>query len=271
MTAFSLATWNINSVRLRAPMIAEWVKLASPDVLCLQEIKCRTEEFPEAAFREMGYQHFHVRGQKGMHGVAIASRLPLEDLGDEDLCPRGEARHQRVGVAGVELHNFYIPAGGDEPNIEINPRFAHKLEFLDRIETYFKDRMKENPALVLVGDFNIAPHENDVWSHKQLLKVISHTPIETDALERIRQAGDFSDVMRDLMDDEEKLFTWWSYRSKDFRKNNRGRRLDHIWASGGAKPRALAGGYEALKVWEDTRVWERPSDHAPVVLEFSAE
>jgi len=270
MTAFSLATWNINSVRLRAPMIAEWVEQAKPDVLCLQEIKCRSEEFPEKAFRAMGYEHFHVRGQKGMHGVAIASKLPLEDLGDEELCPRSEARHQRVGVAGVELHNFYIPAGGDEPNAETNPRFAHKLEFLDRIEAYFKARATENPPLILVGDFNIAPYEHDVWSHKQLLKVISHTPVETEALERIRLAGAFSDVARDLIDMDEKLFTWWSYRSKDYRKTNRGRRLDHIWASGSAKTRSLAGGRDAFKVWDDVRGWERPSDHAPVVLQIGA-
>ena len=270
MTAFTLASWNINSVRLRAPMVADWVRQANPDVLCLQEIKCQNHEFPEAAFREMGFSHFHVRGQKGMHGVAIASRLPLDDLSDEDLCPRGEARHQRVGVAGVELHNFYIPAGGDEPNPEVNPRFAHKLEFLDRIETYFARRKAENTPLVLVGDFNIAPHENDVWSHKQLLKVVSHTPVETEALERIRQAGDFSDVARDVSDDEEKLYSWWSYRARDWRKANRGRRLDHIWASGPAKARALAGGKDAFSIWSDVRGWEKPSDHAPVVLEIAA-
>ena len=270
MTAFTLASWNINSVRLRAPMVAEWVKQANPDVLCLQEIKCQNDEFPEKAFRDMGFEHFHVRGQKGMHGVAIASRLPLEDLGDEALCPKEEARHQRVGVAGVELHNFYIPAGGDEPNPDTNPRFAHKMEFLSRIERYFGDRAKEDAALVLVGDFNIAPYEHDVWSHKQLLKVVSHTPVETDALERIRQTCDFSDVARDLVPMEEKLYSWWSYRARDWRKANRGRRLDHIWASPAAKTRALAGGREAFTIWEDVRGWEKPSDHAPVVLKLGA-
>jgi exodeoxyribonuclease-3 len=268
MTAFTLASWNINSVRLRAPMVAEWVAQADPDVLCLQEIKCLNEQFPEEAFREMGFKHFHVRGQKGMHGVAIASKLPLNDLGDEALCPKEEARHQRVGVAGVELHNFYIPAGGDEPDAATNPRFAHKLAFLDRIETYFGKRAKEDSPLVLVGDFNIAPYENDVWSHKQLLKVISHTPIETEALERIRRTCDFSDVARDLIPMDEKIYSWWSYRARDWRKANRGRRLDHIWASGAAKPRALAGGRDAFRIWDDVRSWEKPSDHAPVVLEI---
>jgi exodeoxyribonuclease-3 len=266
MTGFTLASWNINSVRLRAPMVAEWVEQADPDVLCLQEIKCRTEEFPEKAFREMGFSHFHVRGQKGMHGVAIASKLPLEDLGDEDLCPKEEARHQRVGVDGIELHNFYIPAGGDEPDPEINPRFAHKMGFLERMTEYFARRAAKNPALILVGDFNIAPYEHDVWSHKQLLKVVSHTPVETDALAGIKEAGGFADVARELIPMDEKVYSWWSYRARDWRKANRGRRLDHIWASPAAKDRALAGGREAFQIWEDVRGWERPSDHAPVVL-----
>ena len=268
MTALTLASWNINSVRLRAPLVADWVREADPDVLCLQEIKCQNHEFPEAAFREMGFRHFHVRGQKGMHGVAIASKLPLEDLSDEALCPKSEARHQRVMVDGIELHNFYIPAGGDEPNPAINPRFAHKLAFLDRIETYFRERAAENAPLVLVGDFNIAPYEHDVWSHKQLLKVVSHTPVETEALERIRQAGDFADVARELIPMDEKVYSWWSYRARDWKAANRGRRLDHIWAAPAVRERALAGGREAFRIWEDCRGWEKPSDHAPVVLKI---
>ena len=268
MAALRLASWNINSVRLRAPMVAEWVKQADPDVLCLQEIKCQNHEFPEAAFREMGFSHFHVRGMKGMHGVAIASKYELEDLPDADLCPKGEARHQRVGVEGLELHNFYIPAGGDEPDPETNPRFAHKMEFLARIEAYFASRKVENAPLVLVGDFNIAPYEHDVWSHKQLLKVVSHTPVETDALERIRLAGEFSDIARELVPMDEKLYSWWSYRARDWRKANRGRRLDHIWAAPAARDRALATGRDGFQIWEDVRGWEKPSDHAPVVLDL---
>ncbi|MHA6287923.1 exodeoxyribonuclease III [Maricaulis sp. CAU 1757] len=266
MTAFTLASWNINSVRLRAPMVADWVAEADPDVLCLQEIKCLNEQFPEEAFREMGFRHFHVRGQKGMHGVAIASKLPLEDLGDEELCPKAEARHQRVGVEGIELHNFYIPAGGDEPDPETNPRFAHKLAFLDRIETYFRERDTANTPMILVGDFNIAPYEHDVWSHKQLLKVISHTPVETEALERIRQAGEFADIARELIPMDEKVYTWWSYRAKDWKKANRGRRLDHIWASPAARELCLAGGRDAFRIDDHMRSVEKPSDHAPVVL-----
>jgi len=270
MAAISIATWNVNSVRLRAgPLIAPFVERVKPDVLCLQEIKCRTEEFPEAAFREMGYSHFHVRGQKGMHGVAIASRLPLEDLPDEDMCLRGEARHQRVRVAGVELHNFYVPAGGDEPDPAINPRFEHKLDFIARMADCFAARKAENAPMVLVGDFNIAPYEHDVWSHKQLLKVVSHTPVETEGLERVRKAGDFLDVARELIPEPEKLYTWWSYRNRDYRVSNRGRRLDHIWVSPALRDAALSAGRDAYTIWEAERGREKPSDHVPVTLRLS--
>lgn len=270
MTSLTIATWNVNSVRLRAvPLIAPFVGIAKPDVLCLQEIKCQNEEFPKAAFEEMGYSHFHVRGQKGMHGVAIASRFPLEDLSDEALCMRGEARHQRVGVKGIELHNFYVPAGGDEPDPAINPRFEHKLDFIARMEKYFGTRETDTTPMVLVGDFNIAPSENDVWSHKQLLKVISHTPIETEGLERVRAAGNFLDVARELIPEPEKIYTWWSYRSRDFRASNRGRRLDHIWVSSPLREAALSGGRDSFTIWEDERGRVKPSDHVPVMLKLS--
>lgn len=270
MTELTIATWNVNSVRLRAqPLIAPFVKQVMPDVLCLQEIKCRTEEFPVKTFRDMGYEHFHVRGMKGMHGVAIASRHPLEDLPDEDFCRSGEARHQRVRVKGVELHNFYVPAGGDEPDPEINPRFAHKLDFLERMTRYFEGRAREDAPMVLVGDFNIAPHEHDVWSHKQLLKVVSHTPVETDGLIAMRDAGNFLDVARELVPAEEKLYTWWSYRARDYKASNRGRRLDHIWVSPALKDAALSKGRGAYAIWDEERGREKPSDHVPVTLTLS--
>ncbi|HAQ35004.1 MAG: exodeoxyribonuclease III [Maricaulis sp.] len=270
MSSLTIATWNVNSVRLRAqPLIAPFVEQASPDVLCLQEIKCRTEEFPEKTFREMGYSHFHVRGMKGMHGVAIASRYPLEDLPDEDFCRASEARHQRVRVKGIELHNFYVPAGGDEPDPDINPRFAHKLDFLDRMTRYFDRRSNEDADMVLVGDFNIAPHENDVWSHKQLLKVVSHTPVETAGLDAMRDAGGFIDVARALIPEDEKIYTWWSYRSRDYRASNRGRRLDHIWVSPSLRSQALAAGRNAFTIWDEERGREKPSDHVPVTLTLS--
>lgn len=269
MSGLKLATWNINSVRLRHPQIARFAEMADPDVICIQEIKCTPDQFPSKAFKAMGYEHSHVVGQKGLHGVAIVSRLPIETLDQHSVCPKGEARFQRVQIGDIEFQNFYIPAGGDEPDVETNPRFAHKLDFLAALETYASDRAKENTKIVLVGDLNIAPTENDVWSHKQLLKVISHTPVETDGLNKIIDAGGFTDVARALIPEPEKVYTWWSYRNRDFRKSNRGRRLDHIWVSPALKDAALAGGREAFQIWDECREWEKPSDHAPVTLQLS--
>lgn len=266
MRGLTIATWNINSVRLRHPQIARFAEDADPDVICLQEIKCQPDQFPRKDFAAMGYPHVAVVGQKGMHGVAIASRTKIEELETHRLCPRGEARFQRVKVEGIEIQNFYIPAGGDEPDPEINPRFKHKMDFLDTLEAYAAKRAREDADIVLVGDLNIAPREHDVWSSKQLQKVVSHTPGEVEALDRVRDAGDFIDVARALIPEPEKLYTWWSYRNKDWRKSNRGRRLDHIWVSPSLRGPALAGGRGAFEIWDNTRDWEKPSDHAPVTL-----
>jgi len=266
MSALRLATWNVNSVRLRAEQIARFAALADPDVICLQEIKCTEDQFPAKAFKDMGYPHMHVRGQKGLHGVATVSRRPLEALDTPEVCPREEARWQRVRVDGVEIENVYLPAGGDEPDPEANPRFAHKLGFVSAMQAYLAGRKAEGGDRVLVGDLNIAPLENDVWSHRQLLKVVSHTPVETEGLEGAREAGGMIDAARLAIPEPEKLFTWWSYRNRDWRKSNRGRRLDHVWVTPALKEAAAVKGRDAVRVLDETRDWERPSDHAPVVL-----
>ncbi len=270
MTKLKICSWNINSVRLRAPQIANFVAEHSPDVMGLQEIKCLEEQFPYDEFKAMGYQFFEVSGQKGMHGAATVSKYPLTRM-DTNFCPEGHARHVSTIVElgtkkNFELHNFYIPAGGDEADADINPKFAHKLEFLAAMTTYFQDRASENARQVLLGDFNIAPHENDVWGHKQLLKVVSHTPIEVETLAKLQASSDFTDCARALLGDEAKqeLFSWWSYRSRDINKSDRGRRLDHIWVSPALKEAALAGGKDGHVVHKYCRFWERPSDHAPV-------
>jgi len=266
VAGLTIATWNINSVRLRAPQIARFAAEAAPDVICLQEIKCQEDQFPYKAFREMGYAHAHVTGQKGMHGVATVSRAPLDPLPSQALCPKEEARHQRVRVEGVEIENYYIPAGGDEPDPAVNPRFRHKLDFLEAFKAYLEGRAEEPGERVLVGDLNIAPYETDVWSHKQLLKVVSHTPVETEALEAARQAGAMRDAMRTLVPEPEKLFTWWSYRNRDWRKSNRGRRLDHVWTSPALDAALQSADRKALRIWDHARDWDKPSDHAPVTL-----
>lgn len=260
-----VVSWNINSARLRMPIIARLLQEEQPDVLCLQEIKCQEQQFPYKAFRELGYEHFAVHGQKGYHGVATVSRLPISEFSRHDWQDNGEARHVGVEIGGAGqgmiLENVYVPAGGDIPDRELNPKFGQKLDFLERM-TRWADTI-DRPTLI-VGDFNIAPLESDVWSHKQLLKVVSHTPIEVETLERFRDAHGWSDIGREHILAPERYYSWWSYRSKDWKVNDRGRRLDHMWASPELAKQAVAH-----RVLEDARDWEKPSDHVPLITEFS--
>lgn len=199
-----IATWNINSVRLRADQVQRFVAEQAPDVLCLQEIKCRTEEFPSAAFKAAGLPYLRVQGQKGWHGVAIASRYPITDTPVVNACREGHARCVAARVQGVEIQNFYIPAGGDVADRELNPKFDHKLDFYEALTREMAARDRSAP-LVLAGDFNIAPGENDVWNHRYMSKIVSHTPIEVETLRRLQAAGDFSDVVRDQIPEPTKL------------------------------------------------------------------
>lgn len=264
-----LATWNINSVRLRQDQVVRFLKEAQPDVLALQEIKCEEPQFPYAPFREIGYEHIEVSGQKGYHGTATLSKLPMTRL-DTDFCPLGHARHVSTQVSAgstdFEFHNFYVPAGGDIADPVVNDKFKHKLDFLETMRGYFETRFAGGDARqVIVGDFNIAPHENDVWSHKQLLKVVSHTPLEVERLEGLRRAHDFTDCSRLFAADDEKLYSWWSYRARDVMKSNRGRRLDHIWVSPALKTAAEAAGGAGHEIHMPCRTWhEKPSDHVPM-------
>ncbi|MDO1559081.1 exodeoxyribonuclease III [Brevundimonas sp. 2R-24] len=260
-----VATWNINSVRLRIDQVARFVAERGPDVLCLQEIKCREGEFPVAAFQAMGLPHLRIAGQKGWHGVAIASRLPIEDAPPLNACREGHARCVSAVVKGVEIQNFYIPAGGDVPDRALNPKFDHKLDFYERLTTEFGRRDPKAPLLV-AGDLNVAPGEHDVWSHKQMSRIVSHTPIEVEAMTALQASLGFTDVVRAQTPEPQKLFSWWSYRALDFRKSNRGLRLDHLWTSPGLTPAVTPG---SARILDDVREWERPSDHAPVVVELA--
>jgi exodeoxyribonuclease-3 len=262
-----IATWNINSVRLRLPLLAGVREALAPDVICLQETKTPDEFFPLEGIKALGYPHVAMRGMKGYNGVAIFSRHPFTVLPDTpDWCLKGDCRHLGVMLdapAGpLELHNFYIPAGGDIPDRLINVKFAHKLDFLAEA-TEWSVAHAAAPRRVLVGDLNIAPLEHDVWSHKELLKVVSHTPIEVEALTRWMHKGGWYDAMRHFVPADEKLYTWWSYRAQDWAASNRGRRLDHVWVSPDLVP-ALKG----MQVLRTARGWEKASDHVPVMVEL---
>ncbi len=262
----SIATWNINSVRLRLPLVAQFLGQYAPDILCLQETKCPNELFPADAIRALGYGHVAFNGQKGYHGVATFSKRPLEIVEKREFCEKGDCRHMsvRFETSGkpVLLHNFYVPAGGDIPDPDANPKFRHKLDFIEEMRD-IRAESSEAAASVLVGDLNIAPLEADVWSHKQLLKVVSHTPVETEALESMREGGEWADLMRIHTPPPERIYTWWSYRAQDWAASNRGRRLDHIWSS-----QSLAPVLKDVSVLTHARGWERPSDHVPVIGYF---
>ena len=266
----TLATWNINSVRLRIDLVARFLREQAPHVLCLQETKCRDSEFPLAAFHMLGYPYAAINGQKGYHGVAIASKLPLTIIDRRSFCEKGDARHIAVTLAlsdaggrAIALHNFYVPAGGDEPDPAINPKFAHKLAFLDEMAEWMTTERIGSSCAIIAGDLNIAPLETDVWNHKALLRVVSHTPVEVEKLNLVRAAGPWVDALRHFVPPEEKLYTWWSYRARDWEKSDRGRRLDHVWVSESLKPRL-----DGARVLRESRGWERPSDHVPVLVHF---
>lgn len=261
----SIATWNINSVRLRIDLVTRFLAEQQPDVLCLQETKCPNDAFPHAAFEKAGYRHRAIAGIKGYNGVAIVSKVPITPIEAREMCGKPDARHIAAqvgeGADAITLHNFYVPAGGDIADPEANPKFAHKLAFIEELTRFSEVARSAEPRAVVVGDLNIAPLEHDVWSHKKLLDVVSHTPIETSGLLQTIATGDWIDALRVLSPEPQKLYSWWSYRSPDWETRDLGRRLDHIWLGKG-----LDGALKTGRFFRETRGWERPSDHVPVMV-----
>jgi exodeoxyribonuclease-3 len=262
----TVATWNINSVRLRMPIVEKFLDQWQPDILCLQETKCTNEQFPAEPLSARGYVHQAINGQKGYHGVAILSKIPLDELDRRDHGNVGHARHVSAtfstGSKKIRIHNFYVPAGGDEPDPSINPKFAHKLDYIEEMKSLHSEG-EPGISTILVGDLNIAPLENDVWSHKQLLKIVSHTPVETDGLKDVIARGNWLDLMRQHTPEPAKIYTWWSYRAADWEASDRGRRLDHIWSSPDLGPHL-----DSIEVLREARGWEKPSDHVPVIAKL---
>jgi exodeoxyribonuclease-3 len=262
-------TWNINSVRLRAPLVQRVIRKAKPDIICLQETKTPDEFFPIEMFQGEGYNHAHVHGMKSYNGVAILSRHPFTTTEIYHRVGREDCRHVSAHVKAkdiarpVEIHCLYIPAGGDEPDVKVNDKYAHKLDFVDEMTRWFKDERAPDTPMVALGDFNIAPLEHDVWSHKQLMNVVSHTQPEIERLAKMQKSVDWHDAVRHFVPDDEKCYTWWSYRNRDWKKSNRGRRLDHIWLT---KP--LMPHLKKHEILTGARDWDQPSDHVPVMVDL---
>lgn len=258
-----LTTWNINSVRLRLPLLARLVKETTPDIVCLQETKVTDDLFPDLDIAALGFPYRHIHGMKSYNGVAILSRIPFAGTDIHHRAGKQDCRHISARFDGFTLHNLYIPAGGDVPDRTVNDKFAHKLDLLAELADWFPRHHKKTEPVIACGDFNIAPQENDVWSHRQLLNVVSHTAIEVDHLNRLQASLDWTDTARTFIPPEEKSYTWWSYRNADWKKSNRGRRLDHVWVTPPLTPHLTR--YQALT---EARDWPQPSDHVPVIVDF---
>jgi len=259
-----IVTWNINSVRLRAPIVVKLMREEKPDIIALQETKVIDDLFPHDVFETEGYEHIHISGMKSYNGVCIFSRVPFKSREVHNRVGKEDCRHISVSVKGFDLHNLYIPAGGDEPDREVNEKFGHKLDFIDEMAEFFGQKYYDKDNVITLGDFNIAPCEHDVWSSKQLRNVVSHTEIEKERLAKMYASIDWQDAIRHFVADEEKCYSWWSYRNRDWKKSNRGRRLDHIWVT-----QPLVKKLKSHKIMSDYRDLEKPSDHAPVMIELA--
>lgn len=264
-----IATWNINSVRLRLPLVQEFLTVHAPDILCLQETKCPDSAFPIAEFAALGYAHAQIRGEKSYNGVAIISKLPLGDKNYRLWAGRDDTRHVSATIANdnlgdVSIHNFYVPAGGDIPDPDSNAKFAHKLNFMEEMASWFCTHAHPSPRMILLGDLNVAPTPYDVWSHQQLLNIVSYTAIEREKLEAVQASCEWVDIVRQMHPATQKLYSWWSYRAQDWAQSNRGRRLDHIWLTPSLRERA-----HSCEIATHWRAVARPSDHVPVILDIS--
>ena len=251
-----IATWNVNSLRVRLPHVLDWLAAHGPDVLALQETKLPDKDFPAAEIEKAGYRAVYA-GQSAYNGVAILSRSPAEDVITD---PPGLDDHQRrvlaATIAGVRVVDLYVPNGqsvGSE-------KYVYKLEWLDTLTGYIRDAMAEHPRLVVLGDFNIAPEERDVHDPALWKGHVLFSDPERAAFQRLLDLG-LSDTFR-LFEQPEREFSWWDYRAGGFRRNL-GLRIDHILGTP-----AMRDACRSCRIDREPRKRERPSDHAPVLAEF---
>ena len=256
-----IVSWNVNSVKVRKPLLKKLIEEISPEVICLQETKTEDNSFPIKFFEKNNYKCY-VYGMRSYNGVAIITKEEPKNFLFHDYCEKKDARHIEVEISGYKIHSVYIPAGGDEPDATKNEKFQHKLDFLDRLSDFVADR--KNDKIFLCGDFNVAPYEDDVWSHKQLRNVVSHTDIERKKLLKIMKDGNMQDMIRKFINPPHNIYTWWSYRSPNFKVNNRGRRLDHIWCS-----EQISKNVINAQILDKFRSCDRPSDHVPILIHIN--
>lgn len=252
-----IATWNVNSLRVRLPHVLDWLQSTQPDVLALQEIKLTNDLFPHDALREAGYT-CSVSGQPTYNGVAVLARQPMQDvLTDIPGFDDPQRRVLAATVGDTRVINLYV-VNGEAVGSE---KYAYKLAWLDALHTWLAEEMQRHPRMVVLGDFNIAPEDRDVHDPAAWAGKILCSDAERAALQRLQALG-LSDVFRQF-DQEEKTFSWWDYRMNGF-KRNLGLRIDLILASP-----PMAETCKASWVDKTPRGWERPSDHAPVIAEFA--
>jgi len=252
-----IATWNVNSLNVRLPHVLEWLASAEPDVLVLQEIKQVTEVFSEESFTEAGYQSI-ASGQKTYNGVAVISRNSSADHVTD--FPGFEDPQRRIlasTIDSVRVINLYVPNGhsvGSE-------KYEYKLGWLAALRSFLEEEMKTHEKVVVLGDFNIAPEDRDVYDAEKWGEDILCSPPEREALGELLNLG-LTDVYRNF-DQPEKAFSWWDYRRAGFQRNA-GLRIELILTSD-----AMTTACQASYIDKEPRAWERPSDHTPVIAEFS--
>ena len=256
--AFTVATWNVNSVRSRLHALLPWLEEVEPDVVCLQETKVQDHEFPVAVIEDAGYR-IAFRGEKAYNGVAILSKTPIEKVrcGFDDDGPADEARLIVGEVNEISIVNTYIPQG----RAPDHAMFAYKLEWFARLLAHFEKSLSPDTPVLWVGDLNVAPEQSDVWDPKGLLGHVCFNPQVTEAFEAVKAWG-LVDLFRKHIPDAGH-YTYYDYRAKDPVSESKGWRIDHILAT---KPLAE----RSIDVWVDLepRTGERPSDHAPLLAQF---